>query len=120
MGAGRHRADDAEGGVFLKGDTVVAAACAGPEPFHARHQAQEAELLNFVLQTADFGLLKFHASPLHRPGVGEHLDDVHHPFARRDPFAAQLQKGVLRRRASLVGILKNAKVTPPAPGRATA
>ncbi len=110
MSARGDGADDAEGCVFLEGDTVVPAVAVGPEPIHAGNKFDDLELLDLMVEPADFRFLKFESAPLGRVRVGEGLDDFFNLPARGDAFLLQLEEGFLRGSASFVGVLKHAKL----------
>ena len=109
MRAGRDRTDHAKRRVFLQRDAVIAAAGVGPEPVHPGNELDDFELLDFVIEPADFRLFKFKPAPSLGVFLGERLDDFLNLAAGGDAFFLQLQIRLLRRGAGFVGIGKNAE-----------
>ena len=70
---GRDGAHDAKGRVFLQRDAVVAAAAIGMQPLDARHQLDDLQLLDLVVQPADLRFFQFDPAPLGGIGLGEGL-----------------------------------------------
>src|SRR5207244_10093857 len=75
MGARRDGTDDAEGRVFLEGDAVISTVAVRPEPIHAGNELDALELLDLMVEPADFRFLEFESAPLGRVFVGEGLAD---------------------------------------------
>jgi hypothetical protein len=92
----RHRQDgrdDAEGGVLLEGDAVVAAAGVGVEPLDAGDELHDLELLDLVVEAADLGLGELELAPLGGVLGGEGLDDLDNLGAGGDALLGELLLG---------------------------
>ena len=62
----RDRRDHPERRVFLERDAVIAAAPIRTNPFDARHQFDDLQLFDLVVQPPDFRFFQFELSPFHR------------------------------------------------------
>ena len=95
-------AHDAERRVFLQRDAVIAAAGVGSQPFHARHELDDLELLDLVIEPADLRLVEFEFAPRLGVCLGQRLDDLFDLAARGDALFLQLQERFLRGGAGFV------------------
>ena len=86
---------------------MIAAAAIGPQPLHARHQLDDLQLLDLMVEPADFRFLQFDPPPFGGVGLGQRLDDLLNLSARRHTLLLQLQKRFLGRGTRFVRILEN-------------
>jgi hypothetical protein len=105
---GRNRADDPEGGVLFQRNAMVAAAGIGMQPFNARNQLDDLELLDLVVQPADLCLLQLDPAPLGGIGFRQGLYDLNHLGPCGDAFLLELEEAGLRGSAGFIGILEDA------------
>ena len=56
--------NDTERGVFFEGDAMIPTTPVGTDPVDARHQADDLELTDLVIQTADLGFFELYFTPL--------------------------------------------------------
>ncbi len=107
----RDRANHPERRIFFQRDSVIAAHAARIEKLHAGQAAQARQLLDLVIEPANFRFFQFDAAPLGGVAVGERFDDVDDAFAARD---AQLRNFVKRRGGGFArfgGVLEHPKMT---------
>ncbi|OQB89538.1 MAG: hypothetical protein BWX84_02369 [Verrucomicrobia bacterium ADurb.Bin118] len=116
MCAGRHRTDDAERREFLQRDAVVAAQAVRIQELDARNVALTFELINLVIQPANFRFLQLQPAPLLRFRPTSLFDQFDHLLAARHAGIGQLQEGFLRGGAGFVGVRKHAERAAPGPG----
>src|SRR5579862_774233 len=100
--------DDAEWRVFLQRDAMITAATVRIEPLDTRDELDDFELLDFVVEAADFGFVQLDLAPRLGVGFGHGLDDLNDLGASGYAAFAELQKTFVRGGASFVGILKHA------------
>ncbi len=86
VGRGRDRADDAEGCIFFQRDAVIAAQAIGVQPFHARDQFDDFQLLDLMIEPANPGFLQLQPAPLDGISVSHRFDDFHRLPPRRHAF----------------------------------
>src|ERR1051326_1351853 len=75
MRRGRDRGDDAEGGILLEHDSVVAAAPVRVQPFYARDELDDLKLLDLMIQPPNLRFFQFNAAPFGRIRIGHRFDD---------------------------------------------
>ena len=83
MGARRDRAHHTKWRVFLQRNAMIAAAGVGTQPIHARHELDDFELLDFVVQPSNFGFIELDAAPLFGVFVRQGFDNFLNFAARR-------------------------------------
>ena len=121
VGRGRHRTDDAERCVFLERNAVVAAKPIGAQPLDPRHVADDLELFDLVIESADLRFLKLDSAPLLVVLLAQALDDLNDPMARLDALPSQLLERLSSGIARLISGFEHAKIpTANAFGLATA
>ena len=103
MGARGDGSDDAERGVFLEGDAMVAAAGIGAEPVHAGDELDDLELGDLVIEAADLGFVEFDLAPGFGILFGEGFDDLLDFAAGGDAFLLELEEGFLGGGAGFLG-----------------
>src|ERR1041385_5599660 len=87
---------------------MIPAAAVRSDPFHTRHQLDDFQLFNFVIEPADLRFLEVDPAPLIRVGLGQSFDDLNDFGASRHALFLQTKKSLMRRSTGLAGILEHA------------
>src|SRR5262245_57919105 len=71
----RDRRHHSERSVFFERDAMIAAAPVRVQPFDPRHQLENLQLLNLVIQPPDLRLLQFNSAPFGRISFRQSLNN---------------------------------------------